>query len=203
MSAGEVITTSSTGAQKAGNLERFDLIPVEALRELAEHFGRGALKYDDRNWEKGYEWGKSYAALCRHLTQFWAGEDIDPETGSKHIIAVAWHAFVLATFMDRFPEFDDRVILETVEGVINDAGLFVRAVDVQHPLEVTSLAEEWTRQFDWQINTSSPAGSTYKWLADGECGPGWYVLYPEDDEAFWSLENVGRALGQYDRFVRV
>lgn len=108
MSAGETISVSSTGAQKAGNDERHDLVPVGPKRELATHYGVGSKKYADRNWELGYEWSKSYAALTRHLVQFWGGEDIDPETGSKHIIAVAWHAFALAEFMETHPEFDNR-----------------------------------------------------------------------------------------------
>jgi hypothetical protein len=106
----EVRLTSKTGGEKGSKLARFDLLPVGPLTELAEHFGRGAQKYEDRNWERGYDWSLSYAALMRHLTQFWAGEDIDPETGGKHIIAVAWHALALAQFMDRNREFDNRPV---------------------------------------------------------------------------------------------
>ena len=105
----EVRTTDpETGAQKGMKLERHDLIPARFLTELARHYGVGAKKYEDRNWEKGYAWSKSYAALQRHLTQFWAGEDIDEETGSKHLVAAAWHCIALATFMDEHPEKDDR-----------------------------------------------------------------------------------------------
>lgn len=105
---GEVRVTSSTGGEKGQKLARFDLIPTDALTELAEHFGVGAKKYADRNWERGYEWGLSYAALSRHLTSFWGGEDIDPETGSKHMTAVVWHAMALVHFMNNNPEFDNR-----------------------------------------------------------------------------------------------
>ncbi len=79
----EVRTTSSTGGQKGVKLQRFDLIPVGPLTRLAEHYGRGALKYSDHNWRKGYEWSKSYAALQRHLTAWWNGEEYDvcPGTG--------------------------------------------------------------------------------------------------------------------------
>lgn len=108
MSANEVIEVSSTGAMKAGNDERYDLIPAEPLRLLAKHFGVGAKKYKSRNWEGGYEWSKSFAALNRHLWQFWAGEDIDPETGSPHMVAVAWHAMALVEYSNSHPEFDDR-----------------------------------------------------------------------------------------------
>jgi hypothetical protein len=105
---GEVRSVSSTGGEKGTKLARYDLIPVHPLEELAKHFGRGALKYDDNQWRKGYEWSKSYAALQRHLTAFWDGEDIDAETGSPHLAAVAWHAFALIQFAKDFPEFDDR-----------------------------------------------------------------------------------------------
>lgn len=105
----EVRTTDpDTGAQKGTKLARHSLIPVEALTEIAEHYGKGASKYDAHNWRKGYDWSKSYDALCRHLSQFWGGEDFDEETGSKHIIAVAWHAIALSVFMDEHPEKDDR-----------------------------------------------------------------------------------------------
>ena len=75
--AAEVRTTSATGGMKGVKLERFDLIPIGPLTELARHYGRGALKYDNHQWRKGYEWSKSYSALLRHLTAFWNGENYD------------------------------------------------------------------------------------------------------------------------------
>lgn len=104
----EVRSVSSTGGEKGTKIERFDLIPVGALTKLAAHYGAGAEKYDDNQWRKGYEWSKSYAAMMRHLTQFWGGEDYDEELGSLHITAAAWHCFTLMTFFEEFPEFDDR-----------------------------------------------------------------------------------------------
>lgn len=117
----EVRTTSSTGGQKGVKDERYDLIPVEALAQLARHYGVGARKYDDNQWRKGYEFSKSYAALMRHLTQWWGGEDIDEETGSNHMAAVAWHAFTLLTFQQFNPEFDDRfTTVDPYEGSYDD-----------------------------------------------------------------------------------
>jgi hypothetical protein len=73
----EVRTTSSTGGQKGVKLQRFDLIPIGPLTKLAEHYGRGALKYDEHQWRQGFEWSKSYSAIMRHLTAWWDGEDYD------------------------------------------------------------------------------------------------------------------------------
>lgn len=102
------MTDPDTGAQKGQKLASFSLIPTGPLWELAEHFGKGAKKYAARNYERGYAWSLSYDAAQRHLNQFWAGEDIDPETGSKHLIAAAWHCFALALFSQTHPEKDDR-----------------------------------------------------------------------------------------------
>ncbi len=106
---GEVrVTNEKTGGQKGRKLARMDLIPVGALTALAEHYGRGAAKYEDNQWRKGYDWSLSYGALMRHVTTFWGGEDIDEETGSPHMAAVAWHAFTLLTFAVEHPDLDDR-----------------------------------------------------------------------------------------------
>lgn len=110
MSAGETINVSSTGAKKAGNLQCGSMIPPKILLEIAEHFGKGGAKYSRDNWRKGYAWDWSYDALFRHMNQFWAGEDYDPETGSKHMIAAAWHCIALASFMDEHPDLDTRFV---------------------------------------------------------------------------------------------
>lgn len=105
-------TDPTTGAEKGAKLARFDLIPPRCLWALAEHYGRNCKehggKYDARNWEKGYGWSFSFAAMMRHAWAFWRGEDIDPETGSPHMAAVAWHAFTLMEFGRTHPEKDDR-----------------------------------------------------------------------------------------------
>lgn len=111
--AKEVRTVSSTGGEKGSKLARFDLIPPQQLHRLAEHYGKGAEKYSDDNYRKGYPWKLSIAALERHLNAFKQGEDIDEETGSLHIIAAAWHCFTLAEFYDTHPEYDTR--LKTVD----------------------------------------------------------------------------------------
>lgn len=112
----EVRVTSSTGGQKGSKMARYDLIPAGPLRHLAELYGKGAQKYASHNWRKGYDWSLSFAALNRHLWQFWGGEDVDGETGSPHMAAVAFHAFALLEFMSAHPGFDDRYGVSVEEG---------------------------------------------------------------------------------------
>lgn len=104
-----IVIDPTTGARKGSKIARFDLIPPDSLTALAEHFGVGAEKYDANNFLKGYKWSLSYAAMMRHANQFWSGEEeFDPETGSHHLIACAWHALALYEFTQRYPEKDDR-----------------------------------------------------------------------------------------------
>lgn len=102
------IIDPETGGAKDQKPARFDLIPPGPLDTLARQYGQGAAKYGDRNWEQGYAWSLSFAAMQRHAWQFWNGEDVDPETGLPHLAAVAWHAFALMHRMEYGRRFDDR-----------------------------------------------------------------------------------------------
>lgn len=102
------VVDTDTGGEKGSKLARFDLIPATPLRLIAEHYGRGAEKYEDRNWELGYVWSLSYAAMMRHINAWWDKEDIDPETGSHHLAAAAWHCLALLEWFETHPEKDDR-----------------------------------------------------------------------------------------------
>ena len=81
---------------------RFDLIPVESLRRLADLYARGAEKYDDDNWKKGQPYSRAYASLFRHLIQWREGD-----RSEDHMAAVAWNAFALMFYEETKPELDD------------------------------------------------------------------------------------------------
>lgn len=102
------VVDPTTGGVKGRKLARFDLLPADALHATAEHFGRGARKYADRNWEAGYAWGLSFGAMMRHAWAYWGGEDVDEETGSLHLAAVAFHSLALLSFQLRGIGTDDR-----------------------------------------------------------------------------------------------
>jgi hypothetical protein len=77
------------------------MVPPDVLWELAEHYGKGEAIYPsdpDPNWQRGYSWRLSVAALHRHLSQWEQGEDVDAETGSSHLIAATWHCVALRWF---------------------------------------------------------------------------------------------------------
>jgi len=86
---------ATTGGEKNVKIVRHDLVPVEILHEDAILYAVGAAKYSDDNWRKGYKFSSSYAAMRRHMDLWWAGQDIDIETGTHHLINARWHAATL------------------------------------------------------------------------------------------------------------
>ena len=89
------------GKKDDGGKPRLDLIPPEAIQALGDVLTFGAGKYGDRNWEKGLQNGRLYAAVQRHLNAYWGGEDLDFESGMPHL----WHALtglaMLTTLTER------------------------------------------------------------------------------------------------------
>ena len=94
----ERIVDPETGGEKGRKMARFGLIPADFLKALAEHYGRGAAKYSDDNWKKGYKWSLSYDAMHRHINLWACGESFDKETGSHHLVAAVWHCICLWWF---------------------------------------------------------------------------------------------------------
>lgn len=118
------ITDPTTGGEKGQKIYRTDLMPADALMSVSRHFGIGGMKYEDRNWEKGYRWSLAYGALLRHLFLWWQGEDgeVDSSTGewTNHLDAVIFHALVLRSFELRAVGTDDRPAVEVTIGGQDD-----------------------------------------------------------------------------------
>jgi len=106
-------TDPQTGGQKGVKPERFELIPWDAMEEVARVYGAGPAKkgYDEWNWLRGYSWSLSLGAAFRHLAKFSLGYDYD--TGPKgtnchHLACAAWHCLTMLTFFLRHLGTDDR-----------------------------------------------------------------------------------------------
>lgn len=106
---GEVrIVNNTTGGEKGRKPQRFELLPPSGIMLTAEVFGRGAEKYEDRNWERGVDWSLMFGAMMRHMWAWWGGETCDPETGLNHLGHAAFHVLGLIQLSETHPELDDR-----------------------------------------------------------------------------------------------
>ena len=114
------IVNEETGGAKGQKQARFDLVPVAPLWEVASLYGKGAEKYDARNWQRGYNWSLSYGALLRHISLWWNGQDTDEEMGVHHLACAVFHCFALMEFAQTHPEMDDRPQQLNLFGVDKD-----------------------------------------------------------------------------------
>ena len=73
------------GKKNDSEKTRLDLIPCEAIEAIGQAFTHGAGKYGDHNWRRGIDFSRLYGATLRHLNAFWAGEDIDADSGLPHL----------------------------------------------------------------------------------------------------------------------
>ncbi len=103
------------GVKHDESKRRMDLIPVSLLNGLAKVLEFGAKKYGDNNWRKGLAWSRVYAALQRHLTDFWAGEDIDPESRLPHLYHAACNLAFLIEYFEKNKDLDDRIFHYSLE----------------------------------------------------------------------------------------
>jgi hypothetical protein len=93
----------------AGKVQLSWIVP-EFLRGLARVMMFGATKYAPWNWARGMAWTKCYDCLQRHMTAWYEGEDLDPETGLSHLDHAAANLMMLKHYADHFREGDDRPV---------------------------------------------------------------------------------------------
>ena len=97
-----------TGMKHDDGKLRYDLIPPEIITALAAIFTYGAGKYAPRNCERGFSYGRLYAALWRHMIPFWEGRSIDPESGMSHLNHALFNVGMLLVQEKRRTGTDDR-----------------------------------------------------------------------------------------------
>ena len=107
---------------------RWDLLPSDALEQVAEVMRYGARKYEERNWERGMEWHRPFRALLNHSWAWWRGEDLDSESGLNHMAHAACNALFLLAYAlrsgvgvddrERLALRDPRAIIDPLNGEV-------------------------------------------------------------------------------------
>ena len=76
----KIIYKSGASRNDIGKI-RLDLIPPEALLELGEVFGEGAIRHGDENWKKGMPNSVVLNHMMRHLLLYMKGDRDEPHMG--------------------------------------------------------------------------------------------------------------------------
>lgn len=87
---------------------RFDLLPWEAIWEVAKHCERGAIKYGERNCERGIPIHSLIDSAMRHLAKYMMGWDDEP-----HLVAAAWNVLFAIWMEKKHQEMQDIPARET------------------------------------------------------------------------------------------
>ena len=90
---------NKTEARKNDRLDdklRWELLPLEDVEDIVRVYTAGAKKYGPDQWQNLPDGIRRYkAALLRHLVEFDKGNEIDEETGCRHLAQVAWNAIAM------------------------------------------------------------------------------------------------------------
>jgi hypothetical protein len=87
---------------------QWSLVDFDSLEGLVKVLEYGATKYSKNNWKKGMPVTQVSESLMRHLYAFLKGEDVDPESGCRHISHVMCNAMFIEYIMREKPHYDDR-----------------------------------------------------------------------------------------------
>jgi hypothetical protein len=87
---------------------QWSLVDYDSLEGLVNVLEYGATKYAPHNWKKGMPVTQVTESLLRHLFAFLRGEDVDPESGCRHISHVMCNTMFLEYIMREKPHFDNR-----------------------------------------------------------------------------------------------
>ena len=81
---------------------RMDLLPWAAIMELSKHAERGAVKYGERNIDKGVPMHSLLDSGLRHLAKYMEGATDEP-----HLVAALWNIAWAVQFEVNRPEMQD------------------------------------------------------------------------------------------------
>jgi hypothetical protein len=81
---------------------RMDLLPWAAIIEVSKHCERGAVKYGERNIDKGVPAHSLLDSALRHLAKYMEGAKDEP-----HLVSAAWNILWAVQFEQTKPEMQD------------------------------------------------------------------------------------------------
>ena len=90
---------------------RIDLVPPALIEGAARGLGSGTEKYathDDLNFLRAYTYKDVYASMMRHILAWYAGEELDKESGLSHLDHAASNLAMLMHYIRTNVADDDR-----------------------------------------------------------------------------------------------
>lgn len=84
------------------------ILAMQGLDDVAKVGMYGAQKYSQWNYMAGSSYMRFLGSCARHLTAYIRGEDVDPESGCKHLAHLIYNCLMLLEWTYRGVGKDDR-----------------------------------------------------------------------------------------------
>lgn len=97
----QVFESGATRGKKIGE-GRFDLLPWQAIWDVAKHCEEGAVNHGERNVDKGIPMHSFMDSAFRHMTKYMEGHTDEP-----HLRAAAWNILWAMWTEKHLPEMQD------------------------------------------------------------------------------------------------
>ena len=126
----------------------YSTLPAPVLGEMGLGLLEGALKYGRHNYRAiGVRASVYYDAAGRHLTDWWEGVDIDPDSGLSHITKAICALVVLRDAMIQDKWTDDRPP-KSPAGWLQDLNKKVEALLSRYPDPEAAYTEKNRAEWD-------------------------------------------------------
>lgn len=154
----------------AGKLP-WDLYAWDAAEGTVRVLRHGAKKYAPRNWEKGMDYSRIYAALMRHMVDWWNGQDLDPESGELTLDHVGCCIMFLQAHVRRGLGNDDRPKLNNSLRYLSERD----KLEICQPLQPTQTNEDINKMLQEEAEKALEEQSK---------------LNPLSNQQHWTLEDL-------------
>jgi len=96
----KIKTKPTHGIKHDAGKPAFDLLPMDAVLEVVKVITFGASLYTPGNWRK-VEKHRYFGAILRHLVAAQLGEELDPQSGMRHLAHAATDILFLMSYGPR------------------------------------------------------------------------------------------------------
>lgn len=129
-------TSKNTNPKDAIGISKapFSTVPARVIGELGVAMLEGACKYGRHNYRiAGVRASVYYDATFRHLSAWWEGQDIDPDSDLSHVIKAIASLVVLRDSMIQGNWVDDRPPTATDLNWVADLNAKAKVILAKYP----------------------------------------------------------------------
>lgn len=144
---------------------RYDLIPVQGMKEVSKVLTEKLDRHEVNEWKYGISWTTILSSLKKHLAEFELGNDYTSE-GLLQMAEVASDALILCEYYSIYPQGDDRIIAPVNKPIVGcdlDDVIFDFVGSYEKRFN-TKLSDYWNGDYNMSDNLKTLQGEKDFWV---------------------------------------